>query len=65
MKAPSDASQAMSVATASAWVPSINDLDEHLLFKILHKAAAPLRAGVGGAAVVVRQWTQLALVCTR
>lgn len=55
----------MSVAMASAWVPSINDLDEHLLFKILHKAALPLRAGVGGAAVVVRQWTQLALVCTR
>lgn len=39
------------------------DLDEHLLTKILHLAAAPLRAGVGGAAVVVRQWSAYASVC--
>lgn len=47
------------------WVASINDLDEHLLSKVLHAAAAPLRQGVGGAAVVVKQWTNLALVCRR
>lgn len=47
------------------WVASINDLDEHLLNKVLHAAAAPLRQGVGGAAVVVKQWTNLALVCRR
>ena len=35
------------------------------LLQILHAAAAPLRAGVGGAAVVVRQWTQFARVCIR
>ena len=33
--------------------------------QILHVAAAPLRAGVGGAAVVVRQWASYAAVCKR
>lgn len=45
------------------WQASFQDLDEHLLAKILHLAASPLRAGVGGAAVVVRQWTAYASVC--
>jgi hypothetical protein len=33
--------------------------------QVLHAAASPLRQGVGGAAVVVKQWTNLALVCKR
>ena len=33
--------------------------------QVLHAAAASLRQGVGGAAVVVKQWTNLALVCKR
>ena len=60
--------QAMEVATASTatpWVPSMNDLDEHLLARVLHMAAAPRRTGVGGAAVVVKQWAHLATVCRR
>lgn len=35
----------------------------YFVSQILHVAAAALRAGVGGAAVVVSQWTAYSSVC--